>query len=92
VSCASVLLSEWADFGQLTAAAMGARFDAPMAVWLGAVAAMMTKGVAAATLGARIRLRFHDHIIPPRIAYLGLALLLFIGALSVAETLFAHRP
>lgn len=91
MSCASVLLSEWADLGQLTAAAMAARFNSPVAVWLGAVAAMMTKGVAAATLGARIRSRFHRHFTRPRLAYLSLALLLFIGALSVAETLFAHR-
>lgn len=92
VSCASVLLSEWADFGQLTAAAMAARFNAPIAVWLGAVAAMMTKGVVAATLGVRIRSRWHGHLMRPGIAVLSLALLLFIGALSVAETLFAHRP
>jgi putative Ca2+/H+ antiporter (TMEM165/GDT1 family) len=91
VSCASVLLSEWADFGQLTAAAMAARFDAPVAVWLGAVAAMMTKGLVAATLGARIRARFHGYIMTPRIAYLSVALLLFIGALSVVE-IFADRP
>lgn len=91
VSFASVLFSEWADLGQLTAAAMAVRFNSPVSVWLGAVAAMMTKGVVAATLGARIRKRFQDASARPGFAYLAVALLLLIGAFSVVETLFAHR-
>ena len=46
VSCASVLFSEWADVGQLTAAAMAVQFDSPLPVWCGAVSAMLTKGLA----------------------------------------------
>jgi Ca2+/H+ antiporter, TMEM165/GDT1 family len=91
VSCASVLFSEWADFGQLTAAAMAVRFDAPVLVWSGAVAAMLTKGLVAAALGDRIRKRFHDRLARPAVVYVSVALLLLIGGLSVAETLFAHR-
>ena len=91
VSCASVLFSEWADFGQLTAAAMAAQFDAPVVVWLGAIAAMLTKGLLAATLGDSIRRHFHDRLARPAVVYISLALLLLIGGISVAETLFAHR-
>ena len=91
VSCASVLFSEWADFGQLTAAAMAAQFRSPMAVWMGAVSAMLTKGVLAATLGARIRLRLGHQLARPVVMYVSFGLLLLIGGFAVAETLFAQR-
>jgi len=37
-------ISEWRDVGQITAAAMAARFGAPAVVWMGTVPAMVTKG------------------------------------------------
>ena len=91
VSCASVLFSEWADFGQLTAAVMAAQFHSPFIVWCGAVSAMLTKGLVAAILGARIRAHFRDGLVRPTFVYVSLGLLLLIGAISVAETLFAQR-
>ena len=54
VAFAAIFFSEWGDVGQVTAAAMSAKFVAPAAptttglvVWLGAVTAMVTKGVLA---------------------------------------------
>src|SRR6185369_2679008 len=44
VSFAAIFFSEWGDVGQITAATMAARFGAPLLVWCGAVAAMVTKG------------------------------------------------
>ncbi len=55
VSFAAIFFSEWGDAGQIMAATMAARFAAPLLVWLGAVGAMVTKGVLAASLGAGIR-------------------------------------
>ena len=91
VSFGSVLFSEWADFGQLTAAAMAAQFNSPVPVWCGAVAAMLTKAFLAAILGAKVRERFRDRVGRPAFVYLSLGLLLLIGGLSVAETLLARR-
>src|SRR5437763_4681009 len=55
VSFAAIFFSEWGDVGQITAAAMAARFGAPLLVWTGAVAAMVTKGALAASIGAGVR-------------------------------------
>src|SRR5690349_17095808 len=65
VSFAAIFLSEWGDIGQVTAATMAARHPSPIfAVWLGAVAAMVTKGVLAAFLGAGVRQWIKDRIAP----------------------------
>lgn len=53
----SLFLSEWADPGQITTAAMVAHFHVPFATWLGGTLAMTTKGVLAMTVGARLRHR-----------------------------------
>jgi putative Ca2+/H+ antiporter (TMEM165/GDT1 family) len=45
ISFAAIFFSEWGDIGQITAATMAARFGAPLLVWIGAVCAMVTKGV-----------------------------------------------
>jgi putative Ca2+/H+ antiporter (TMEM165/GDT1 family) len=44
VSFAAIFFSEWGDVGQVTAATLAARYRMPWVVWLGAVAAMTTKG------------------------------------------------
>ena len=64
------------------------------AVWIGAVTAMLTKGLLAATLGARIRLRLRHQLAPHPVIYGTLALLLLIGGFAVAENAFrpALRP
>jgi putative Ca2+/H+ antiporter (TMEM165/GDT1 family) len=51
----AVFLTEWADVGQLTTAALAARFGLPTVVWVGAVLALATKSLLAATLGLGLR-------------------------------------
>jgi Ca2+/H+ antiporter, TMEM165/GDT1 family len=87
VSFAAIFFSEWGDVGQITAAALSAKYAAPLVVWLGAVSAMATKGALAASIGAGVR-RWISERIPPRILrYGGVGLLLILGLLSVVETL-----
>lgn len=91
VAFAAVFLSEWGDIGQITAATMAARFSAPFVVWLGAVAAMVTKGILAAFLGAGVRQWISDRIAPQAIRVGGVSLLLVLGTLSVLETLMGRE-
>jgi putative Ca2+/H+ antiporter (TMEM165/GDT1 family) len=87
VSFAAIFFSEWGDVGQITAATMAARFGAPLLVWAGAVAAMVTKGILAASIGAGVR-QWISAKIPPRIVrYVGVGALAVLGLLSVLETL-----
>ena len=87
VSFAAIFFSEWADVGQVTAATMAARYGAPLLVWLGAVGAMVTKGILATFLGAGVRQWIRDRISPRAIRYGGVTLLLVLGVLAVVETL-----
>ena len=87
VSFATIFFSEWGDVGQITAATMAARFGAPLVVWIGAVAAMATKGVLAASVGAGIRQWIATRIPPKMVRYAGVIALLVLGVLSVVETL-----
>src|ERR1043165_7635257 len=52
ISFAAIFFSEWGDVGQVTAAAMAAKYHVGLIVWLAAVAAMVTKGSLAASLGS----------------------------------------
>ena len=63
---------------------------APFVVWAGAVAAMMTKAIVAATIGARLRRWLHPFAASAMGRYASIGLLLLIGALSVAETLLTN--
>jgi Ca2+/H+ antiporter, TMEM165/GDT1 family len=76
----AVVLTEWADVGQLTIAALTARFGLPVVVWLGAVLALATKSAVATTLG--LGLRRH---VTPRALRLGATLV--CGALAIAAAL-----
>ena len=87
VSFAAIFFSEWGDVGQITAATMAARFGAPLLVWIGAVGAMVTKGALAASIGASVRGWIQAHFSPETIKYAAVGLLLFLGLLSVVETL-----
>ncbi len=87
VAFAAIFFSEWGDVGQITAAAMSARFGTPVLVWAGAVAAMATKGALAASIGAGVRQWIVAHIPPKVIRYVGVSALLILGLLSVLETL-----
>jgi len=87
VSFAAIFFSEWGDVGQITAATMAARFGSPLLVWIGAVSAMVTKGILAASIGAGVRGWIQTHLSPKTIKYAAVGLLLFLGLLSVIETL-----
>lgn len=87
VSFSAVFFSEWGDVGQITAATMAARYHAPLIVWLGAVLAMITKGVLAAFLGAGVRTWIHERVSPRVIRFAGVGMLLVLGLLAVIETL-----
>jgi putative Ca2+/H+ antiporter (TMEM165/GDT1 family) len=91
VSFSAIFFSEWGDVGQITAATMAAKFAAPLAVWVGAVLAMVTKGALAASIGAGVRGWIQRTFAPKIIRYAAVALLLLLGLLSVCETLF-DRP
>lgn len=88
VSFAAIFFSEWGDVGQITAAALVAKYHQGLIVWLGAVSAMITKGVLAAFLGAGIRSWIHDRVSPKAVRYVAVSLLLLLGLLSVWEILF----
>lgn len=87
VSFAAIFFSEWGDVGQITAATMAARFGQPLLVWIGAVAAMATKGALAASIGAGVRQWIATRIPPKVVRYAGVGALLVLGLLSVLETL-----
>ncbi len=92
VSFAAIFFSEWGDVGQITAATMAAKFRLPLIVWLGAVSAMVTKGILAASIGAGVRAWIQKNLPPKVIRYGGVSLLLLLGLLSVFETLTEGRP
>ena len=95
VSFAAIFFSEWGDVGQITAAAMAAKWmtaagatgTTPYIVWLGAVLAMVTKGALAASIGAGARHWIEKTFSPKVIRYGGVGLLVLLGIMSVLETL-----
>lgn len=101
VAFAAILFSEWGDVGQVTAAGMAAKFvwsaresastatlwKTALLVWLGAVAAMVTKGLLASLLGAGVRRWIADRIQPRVVRYVATTALLVLGVLAVLETL-----
>jgi len=91
VSFAAIFFSEWGDVGQITTATMAARFGAPLAVWLGAVSAMATKGVLAASIGAGVRQWIQERLSPKTIRLAAVGLLVLLGTLSVVESFEGHE-
>ena len=87
VSFAAIFFSEWGDVGQVTAATLAAKYHLGLVVWLGAVSAMVTKGVLAAFLGAGIRRWIQDRVSPKVVRYAAVILLILLGSLSVGEIL-----
>jgi putative Ca2+/H+ antiporter (TMEM165/GDT1 family) len=75
------------DVGQVTAATLTAKYHVGFVVWLGAVSAMVTKGVLAAFLGAGIRRWIQDRVSPQVVRYAAVILLIVLGCLSVGEIL-----
>jgi Ca2+/H+ antiporter, TMEM165/GDT1 family len=91
ISFAAIFFSEWGDVGQVTAATLAAKYHLALVVWLGAVAAMITKGSLATFLGAGIRRWIHDRISPKVVRYVAVSLLLILGLFSVIEILFLRE-
>lgn len=101
VAFAAILFSEWGDVGQVTAAGMAAKFvwsarestttatlwETALLVWIGAVAAMVTKGLLASLLGASVRRWIADRIQPRVVRYVATTALVVLGVLAVLETL-----
>jgi putative Ca2+/H+ antiporter (TMEM165/GDT1 family) len=101
VAFAAIFFSEWGDVGQVTAAGMAAKYvwsaqesattsalwQAAILVWIGAVAAMVTKGALAGLLGESVRRSIADRVEPRVIRYLATAALVVLGILAVLETL-----
>jgi putative Ca2+/H+ antiporter (TMEM165/GDT1 family) len=92
LSFAAIFFSEWGDVGQITAATLAARYHQPFVVWVGAVGAMVTKGILAAFLGSGIRRWIRDRIPPKVVRYAAVSLLLVLGLLSVLEVLIERQP
>ena len=55
LSFGTLFLTEWGDPGQIAAAAIAAQTQLPLAVWVGGVLALMTKGAAAMLVGTKVR-------------------------------------
>jgi putative Ca2+/H+ antiporter (TMEM165/GDT1 family) len=79
VSFAAIFFTEWADVGQITAAMLVARFGAPLLVWSGATAAMMSKGIVALAIAAGLRNRLK----PEWLQYGACATCIVLGCLAV---------
>jgi putative Ca2+/H+ antiporter (TMEM165/GDT1 family) len=87
VSFASVVLMEWGDMGQLTAANLAVQLQSPLTVWVAAVSAMMAKAALAATVGARVRPWIERSASKRSVRFGGLTLVTLLGVLSVIEIL-----
>ena len=79
VSFSVVFFSEWGDIGQIAAATLEARLQAPFIVWLGATLAMVTKATLAITVGVALRNRISQEVL----RYCGVGLLFSLGVLSL---------
>lgn len=79
VSFATIFFSEWGDVGQLAAANMAARYNAPLTVLVGGTGALITKGALAATLGVGLR----KYIDKETLRYVAGGLCFLLGLLSL---------
>lgn len=81
LSFGAIFLTEWADVGQTTTAALTARFGHPLLVWSGVTAAMMTKGAVAIAIGATLRRRVPEE----RLRYVAFGLCLLMAVLAATR-------
>jgi putative Ca2+/H+ antiporter (TMEM165/GDT1 family) len=79
ISFAVIFFSEWGDMGQVTAAALAARYQAPLLVWIAATLAMLSKAVIGMTVGRGLLRRLPQ----AALRYCGAALLFTFGVLSL---------
>ncbi|HEY0511617.1 MAG TPA: TMEM165/GDT1 family protein [Thermoanaerobaculia bacterium] len=83
VAFSAIFFAEWADPGQLAAAALAAGSAAPGLVWLAGTLALFTKGGLAMTLGTGLRRR-----IPDRLArFISVTCCLVLGLVSLSDLL-----
>jgi Ca2+/H+ antiporter, TMEM165/GDT1 family len=78
VTFSAIFFTEWGDIGQLTAAALAARYDAPWTVWMAGTCAMCTKGAAALVFGRQLS----RHIPARALRYGAVAMFLILAVLS----------
>lgn len=76
----SVFFSEWADGGQLTAAALASRYRVPFVIWGAGTLALMTKGLLAVGVGKGV-CRYLPAVAVQRFAF---AVALVLGILSLS--------
>lgn len=84
VPFAAVLFSEWGDIGQIMAATLTARYQAPFVVFLGATLALVTKGVLALVIGYSLRRRVPLSVLRPVSAIV----CLIMGVMSAVSPIF----
>jgi putative Ca2+/H+ antiporter (TMEM165/GDT1 family) len=82
VAFGAVFFTEWGDVGQLTTAALTARYDAPTLVWLAASMALATKGALALALGIGLR-RYAPR---PLVRRTSIALCVVMGVLAILRS------
>jgi putative Ca2+/H+ antiporter (TMEM165/GDT1 family) len=99
VAFATIFLSEWGDKGMITAGTWAAAWVASsdtlhlsrgqisMIVWGGAVAAMVTKGSLAVTLGHAARQWIATRVEPRYVRYAAVAAIVVLGILCVLEVM-----
>lgn len=99
VAFTTIFLSEWGDKGMLSAGAWAATWvtaaetngtsttRAAVIVWAAAVAAMVTKGGLAVTLGHGIRTWIATRVSPRYVRYAAVAAIVLLGFLCVMEIL-----
>jgi putative Ca2+/H+ antiporter (TMEM165/GDT1 family) len=100
VAFATIFFSEWFDVGMQAAGTMAVTFvwsanrpseidvkTAAAIVWLGAVAAMVTKGALAVAFGASVRNWIAQRVEPKKVRYAAVAAIVVIGVLATLETL-----
>jgi Ca2+/H+ antiporter, TMEM165/GDT1 family len=84
VPFAAILFSEWGDIGQIMAATLTARYQAPFVVFLGATLALVTKGLLALVIGFSLRRRVPISILRPVSA----VLCVILGVMSAVSAIF----
>ena len=84
IAFAAIFFTEWADIGQITAATLAARYQAPGVVWYSATLALMTKGALAVTLGLGLRKSVPKNILRP----IAVTVCVLMGFVSASGLIF----
>ncbi|MBI3825952.1 MAG: TMEM165/GDT1 family protein [Candidatus Rokubacteria bacterium] len=83
VSFGSLFLTEWGDPGQIAAAAIAAQSQVPLAVWVGGVLALLTKGTVAMVVGVKVR----DYLPERALRTLAAATCGIMGVIALGEAI-----